>query len=121
MALCDGSALQDERSVYRMCVCGPPLLVGYLCRGCVRVRSGASYFPYLCVNKALAVVDDACESSLSELCECLHQGIEEGGAVDPRGRVGLGVVDFSFAFWPCFARSRVLWRIGLRRDGIVSP
>ncbi len=47
------------------------------------------------MNKVLAVVNDAYESSLSELCKCLHQGLEEGGIVGPRGGVGLGVVDFS--------------------------
>ena len=42
-----------------VCVCDPHLLRGTWCRGCVRVRSGASYCPYLCVDKALAVLDDA--------------------------------------------------------------
>ena len=78
-----------------VCVCGPPLLVGFLCRGCGRVRSGASYFPYLCVDKVLAVVNNAYESSLSKLCKRLHQGLEEGGVVGPRGGVGLGVEYFS--------------------------
>ena len=30
---------------------------------------------------------DACEPSLRELCECMHQGLEEGGVVGPRGCV----------------------------------
>ncbi len=81
--------------MHRAYVCGPPLLMGFLCRGCVRARSGASYFSYLCVDKVLAVVDDAYESNMSELCKCLHQGLEEGGVVCPRGGVGLGVEDFS--------------------------
>ena len=75
-----------------VCVCGPSLRVCFMCRGCVRIRTDASYFPYL---KGLAVVNDAYESSLSELCKCLHQGLEEGGVVGPHGGVGLGVVDFS--------------------------
>ncbi len=75
-----------------VCEWSSPLLVGFLCRCCVRGRSGASYFPYLCVDKALAVVNDVYESGLSKFCKCLHQGLEEGGVVDPRGRVGLGVV-----------------------------
>ena len=74
-----------------VCVCGPPLLVGFLCRGCGRARSGASYFPYLCVDKVLAVVYDAYESSLSKLRKRLRQGLEEGGVVGPRGGVGVGV------------------------------
>ncbi len=78
-----------------VCVCGPPLLVSNLCRGFVRVRSGASYFPYPCADKALAVMCDACESILSKPRECLHQGLEEGGVVGPHGGVGLGVEDFS--------------------------
>ncbi len=61
---------------------------------CGRVRSGASYFPYLCVDKVLAVVNNAYESSLSKLCKRLHQGLEEGGVVGPRGGVGLGVEYF---------------------------
>ena len=69
--------------------------MGFLCRGCVRVRSGASYFPFLCVDNVLAVVNNAYESSLSKLCKRLHQGLEEGGVVGPRGGVGLGVDDFS--------------------------
>ncbi len=36
----------------------------------------------------LAVLDDACESVLSELCECRHQGLEEGGVVGPCSGVG---------------------------------
>ena len=40
-------------------------------------------------------MNDAYESSLSKLCECLHQGLEEVGVVDPRGGVGLGVVYYS--------------------------
>jgi len=40
-------------------VCGPPLLVGFMCRGCGRARSGASYFPYVCMDKVLVVVYDA--------------------------------------------------------------
>jgi hypothetical protein len=95
MALCDGSALRNARCVHLMCVHGPPLLVFFLCRGCVRVRSGASYFPYLCVDKALVVVYDACESILSKHGECLHPCLEEGGVVGPRGGVGLGVEDVS--------------------------
>ena len=78
-----------------VCVCGHPLLVGFLCRGCIRVCSGASCFPYTCVDTALAVVNDADESSVSKLCECLHQGLEEGGVVDSRGGVGGWVVDSS--------------------------
>ena len=54
-----------------------------------------AYFPYLCVDKVLAAVNDAYESSLSKLCECLHQGLKEGGVVGPRGGVDLGVLDFS--------------------------
>ena len=96
MALCDGVALWDARCAHRLFVCGLPLLVGFLFRGCVRDRSGVAYFPYLCVDTILAVVDDAYEYSLSKLCKCLHQGLEEGGVVDPRGGVGLGAVDFSF-------------------------
>ncbi len=64
--------------MHRVCVCGPPLLVGFMCRDCGRDRSGASYFPYLCVDKVLAVVNDAYEYSLSKLCKRLHQGLEEG-------------------------------------------
>ena len=78
-----------------VCVCGTPLLVGFLCQGCGRVRTGASYFPYLCVDKVLAVVYDAYESSLSKLCKRLRQGLEEGGVVGPRGVVCLGVEYFS--------------------------
>jgi hypothetical protein len=96
MALCDGGALQDARCVYRMCVCGHTLPLGFLCLGCVRVRSGAAYFPYIYTSKALAVVNDAYESSLIKLCECLHRGLEEGGVVGHRGGVGVGVVDLSF-------------------------
>ena len=33
------------------------------------------------------VLNDAYESLLSELCECMHQGLEEGGVVGPRGCV----------------------------------
>ena len=47
------------------------------------------------VDKVLAVVDDADESSLSKLCKCLHQELEDGGVLGPRGGVGLGAVDFS--------------------------
>ena len=69
-----------------VCVCVvPPLLVGYLCRGCGRDRSVAAYFPYLCVDKVLAMVNNAFEYSLSKLCKRLHQGLEEGGVVVPRG------------------------------------
>ena len=75
-------------------VCGPFLLVGFLCRGCVRARSGASYFPYLCVYKILAVVNNAYKSSLRELCKRSHQGLEEEGVVGPRGGDGLGVENF---------------------------
>ena len=57
---------------------------------------GCVFFPYLCVDKVLAVVEDAYESSLSKLCKCLHQGLEEGGVMDRRGGVGLGVVDFCY-------------------------
>ena len=78
-----------------VCVCGHPMLVGFLCQGCVRVHSGASYFPFMCVDKALTVVYDSEESGLSMFCECLHQGLEEGGVVGPCGGVGLGVVSFS--------------------------
>ena len=35
------------------------------------------------------------ESSLSELCECLHQGLEEGGFMGPRVGVGVGALDIS--------------------------
>jgi len=52
--------------------------------------------PYLCVDTALVVVDDVDESSLSKLCECLHQDLEEGGVVAPRGGIGVGAVDFSY-------------------------
>ena len=83
-----------------------PLLVGFLCRGCVRVHSSASYFPYLCVGNVLAVVNNAYESSLSKLCKRLHQGLEEEGVAGPRGGVGLGVEDFpsspaSLDLWSC--------------------
>ena len=78
-----------------VCVCVAPLAGGFPVPGCVRVRSGASYFPYMCVDKDLAVVNNAYKSSMSELCKRLHQGIEEGGLVGPRGSVGLGVGDFS--------------------------
>ena len=151
-------------------VCVVPFAGGFLVPCCVRGRSSASYFTYLCVDKVLVVVDDIYESSLGKLCKCLHQGLEEvwreanfgygnwggrlprgdlwcgigesslqrargycptnsravstapsacyalrvfygcciylsfflsfflkeGGVVDPRGGVGLGVVDFSF-------------------------
>ena len=70
-------------------------MVGFLCRSCVRYRSGAFYFPYLCVDKASAMVNDAAESSLSKLHECLHHGLEEGGVVGARGGVDVGAVDFS--------------------------
>ena len=70
------------------------------------------------MDKALAVVHDADDSSLSKLCECLHQGLEEKGVVGPRGGIGARAVDFSST--PCFARSRVLWRIRLVRDVVVS-
>ncbi len=78
-----------------MCACGQTLLVGFVCQGCVRDRSGASYVPYMCVDNALSMVNNADDSSLSKLCECLHQGLEEGEVVSPRGGVGVGVVDFS--------------------------
>ncbi len=88
--------------MHRVCVCVCvcvcvwfPLDMGFRCRGCVRVRSGTAYFPYLCVDKVLAVVNDAYEYSLSKLCECLHQGLEEGGVAGPCGGVDLGVSDFS--------------------------
>ncbi len=90
--------LSGMRGVCIVCVCVcvvPPLLVGFLCRGCARVRSGASYFPYLCVDKVFAVMDDAYESSLSKLCKRSHQGREEVGVVCPRGGVGIGVEDLS--------------------------
>jgi hypothetical protein len=48
------------------------------------------------VDTALARVNDADESSLSKLCECLHQNLEEGGVVGPRVGFGVGVVDFSY-------------------------
>ena len=64
--------------------------------GCVRVRSGASYVPYLCMDKALVIMIDAAESSLSKLCERLHQGFEEGGVAVPRGGVGIRVVGCSY-------------------------
>ena len=89
--------LSGMRGACIVCVCvWSPLAGGFPMPGCVRVRSGASYFPYMCVDTALAVVDDAYESSLSKHCECLHQGLEEGRVVDPRGGVGLGGVDFSY-------------------------
>ena len=78
-----------------VCVCGLSLVVGFMCRGCVRARSGVSYFPYLCVDEVLAVVNNSDEYSLSKICKRLHQGLEEGGVVGPRGGVGLGVEDFS--------------------------
>ena len=54
------AVLSGMRGACMVCACEvPPLLVGSMCRGCVRGRSGASYFPYLCVDKALAVVYDA--------------------------------------------------------------
>ena len=37
----------------------------------------------------------SCESRLCEICEPLHQGLEEGGVVAPRGEVGVGVGDVS--------------------------
>ncbi len=83
--------------MHHVCVCGPPMPVGFPFRGCVRDRSGAFYFPYMCVDKVLAVVNIAYESSLSKLCKRLHQGLEEGGVVGPRGGVGLGVEDFSYS------------------------
>jgi len=79
----------------RMRACGHPLLVSFLCRGCVRGRSGASYFPCICLDKDLAVVNDADESCLSKLCESLQQGLEERGVVGPRGGVVVGALDFS--------------------------
>ena len=94
-ALCDDRALRDARCVHRVCVCVVPLLVGFMCRGCVRVRSCASYFPYLCVDTALAMMDDTYKIILSKLCKRVHQGLEEGGVVGPRGGVGLGVDDVS--------------------------
>ena len=39
--------------------------------------------------------DDAKESILGKLSKLLHQGLEEGGVVGPRGGGGLGVGDFS--------------------------
>ena len=32
-------------------------------------------------------MNDACESGLREMCECMHKGLEEGGVVGPRGCV----------------------------------
>ncbi len=78
-----------------LCVC-----VRVRCRGCVQVRSGAAYFPYLCLDKVLAVENNAYESSLSKFCECLHQSLEEGGVVGPRGGVGLGVLALSCSSYP---------------------
>ena len=78
-----------------VCVVTPYLLVGFMCRGCVRARLSASYFPYLYVDKALAVMNDAQEYILSKLYKRLHQSLEEGGFVGPRGAVGLEVEYFS--------------------------
>ena len=47
------------------------------------------------MDKVLAVVNNAYESRMSKLYKRLHQGLEEGGVVGPRGSVGLGVEDFS--------------------------
>ena len=59
LALSNGGALREAMCVHRVCMCGPPLLVGFVCRGCVRVSSGASYFLRLCVDKVLAVMNNA--------------------------------------------------------------
>jgi len=40
-------------------------------------------------------MNDSCESRLCKICEPLHQGLEEGGVVAPRGGVGVGVDDVS--------------------------
>ncbi len=74
-----------------VCVWLPPI-GGFHVPG---LRPSASYFPYLYVGMALAVVNYADESCLSQLCECLHQDLEEGRVVGPRGGVCVGAVDFS--------------------------
>ena len=60
------------------------------------------------------MVNDACESSLSKLRECLHQGLEEGGVV------GVGVLDFSSTSSSLNLGSCGGY-IGLGRDGAASP
>ncbi len=86
-ALCNGGALRDAGCVHRACVCGPPLLSGFLCRGCVRGSSGTFYFPYLCVDEALAMMNYASKSILCKFCEGLYQSLEEGGVVVSCGGV----------------------------------
>ena len=71
-------------------------MVSFVCR---RVISGVcsilDYCPYICVDRALAVTNDFCESRLCEIREPLHQCLVEGGVVAPRGGVGVGVGDVS--------------------------
>ena len=71
LALCDGGALREALCVHRVCVCVAPPVGGFLLLwlrpsslGC-----GLLPIPYLCVDKVLAVVNDAYEFSLSKLCE----------------------------------------------------
>jgi hypothetical protein len=40
-------------------------------------------------------MDDSCESILCEISEPLHQELEEGGVMSPRGGVGVRVGDVS--------------------------
>ena len=40
-------------------------------------------------------MNDSFESRLCEICEPLHQGLEEAGVVAPRGGVGVGVGEVS--------------------------
>jgi len=52
------------------------------------------------------VMYDSCESSLCEMCESRHQGLEEDGVVAPRGGVDVGVGDVSLCsvsldIWSC--------------------
>ncbi len=96
--------------------------MGFLCRGYVRVCSGAAYFPYLYVDKALALVNDAYESRLCKLGECMHQSLEEGGVVCPRGGVGFGVLDLSSGsslldLWSCGGESLSEVALCLLEDG----
>ena len=90
------AVLSGMRGACIVCVCVIPPCWWVSCAGVAsafaRVRL---IFPYMCVDKALAVVYDACESILRKPRECLHQGLEEGGVVGPRGGVCLGVLDFS--------------------------
>ncbi len=48
---------------------------------------------------------DACESGLRELCECMHQGLEEGGVVGPRGCVRGRVLGTSSGALPFYLGS----------------